>query len=308
MESRHFDFDIGDLREEQQSLDKLIDSLLNFSSSSSANVDLQKRRGNILSPVPVNKGRGRPPKSTNTAPASPSLVNRDQKPSLDTIIECLNKLNAQNKRLLDCVDVISENIKKKENASPEDSTQVLPQNTEQEVLANVNDRLEKIEQNINATTLVCSGPAITDMLKPSNEGESPNLERLKGEVCNAVCGENVTGIDVGNLQLSLFGRNRKCIRLQCANSTSKLHLLKQARERRPQGIYVNEFLTAAKLKILFSLRQLRKQHPEKIKSVFSRKGNILYTLQNSNQVHSATSVSELTNIFGSGSPETLHAS
>ena len=307
MENRHFDFSFGDLHEEQNAVDKLIDSLLCYNASSISGSNLQKKNLDILSPVPVNKGRGRPPKVTKATPASPSPVNREQKPSLEAVIECLNKINAQNKKLLHCVEVLSDKIKKEENATSEISVKKVSADKQNE-LDSVNDRLEKIEQNLNATTLVCSGPAVADLLKPTTSGDTPNLERLKGDICRAVCGENITSVDVGNLQLSLYGRNKKCIRLHCTNSTSKLQLLKQARERRPQGIYVNEFLTTAKLKIFHCLRQLRKQHPEKIKSIFTRKGNILYTLQNSNQVFHASAISDLSNIIDSRSSEIPHVS
>ena len=61
---------------------------------------------------------------------------------------------------------------------------------------------------------------------------------------------------------------------------------------------MSEFLTASKLKIFHDLRALKKQHPQKIKSIFTRGGNILYTLQDSNRVHQALSLGDLTNIIG----------
>ena len=94
-------------------------------------------------------------------------------------------------------------------------------------------------------------------------------------------------------------KTKKCVKINCQNPVSKLHLLKQARIRKPEGLFVSEFLTAAKLKVFHNLRALKKQHPQKIKSVFTRGGNILYTLQNSNQVYQASSLNDLTNILGS---------
>ena len=213
MASSHVDFNIGDLREEQQTIDKLIDSLLTFNPSSPANNAQGKKsdnNSNILSPAPANRGRGRPPKVTRITPASPSPVDCEQRPSLETVIECLNKLNGQNKRLLDFVEVLSANVKSNsQNNTREVPAENLSTPIQQNVIDGVNGRLEKIEQNLNENTLVCSGPAIADLLKPSSTGDSPNLEQLKGEVCRSVCGEDVTSIDVGNLQLSLYGRNKK---------------------------------------------------------------------------------------------------
>ena len=67
---------------------------------------------------------------------------------------------------------------------------------------------------------------------------------------------------------------------------------------------MSEFLTAAKLKILHYLRQLKEQHPDKIEYIFTRIRNILHKLQDSGQVFHAASFDDLTNIVGSGSSET----
>ena len=99
-----------------------------------------------------------------------------------------------------------------------------------------------------------------------------------------------------DLQVSLYGRERKCLRLSCTNPVSKIHLLKQARRKKPNGIYINEFLTSSRLNIYKNLRQLKALHPDKIKSVFTRNGNIFYTLSNSNQVTQVSSLAELNNI------------
>ena len=72
MGSRHDDFSLDDLHENQRAIDGIIDSLLNFIPSSAASTDNQKRRnsvGNVAvgvssvpsnSPSQVKKTRGRP--------------------------------------------------------------------------------------------------------------------------------------------------------------------------------------------------------------------------------------------------------
>ena len=136
------------------------------------------------------------------------------------------------------------------------------------------------------------------MLVESTAGETTNLERLKGKVCEAVCGDEITGIDVKDLQVSLYGREKKALRLSCTNPVSKIHLLKQARRKKPNGIYVNEFLTTSRLNVYKNLRQLKALHPEKIKSVFTRNGNIFYALKDTNQVTQVSSLADLNNIVG----------
>ena len=128
--------------------------------------------------------------------------------------------------------------------------------------------------------------------------------REVGKVFEAVCGDEVTSIDVRDLQVSLYGRDKKSIRLSCTNPVSKIHLLRQARRKKPDGLFVNEFLTSTKLKIYRNLRQLKNLHPDKIKAVFTRNGNIFYTPSESTQgIH----VSALTDLNSIVSPEIAEA-
>ena len=150
---------------------------------------------------------------------------------------------------------------------------------------------------------MCRGTTVDDLINATSSRESPNLERLKGEICRIACGDDVTGIDITNMRVSVFGREKKCIKINCANSTSKLHLLKQTRARKPQGFYISEFLTPNKLKIFHNLRNLKKQHPQKIKSVFTRGGNIIYTHHNSDRLFQVNCLDDLINIVRPEPPE-----
>ena len=145
---------------------------------------------------------------------------------------------------------------------------------------------------------MCRGAVVDDLIGSSSSRESPNLERLKGEICKIACGDDVTGIDIINMRVSVFGRDKKCVKINCANSASKLHLLKQTRARKPQGFYVSEFLTPGKLKLFHNLRNLKKQHPRKIKSVFTKGGNVLYTLHSSDRLFQVNCLNDLSNIVG----------
>ena len=73
--------------------------------------------------------------------------------------------------------------------------------------------------------------------------------------------------------------------------------LKTSETEKNSGIFVNEFLTNAKLKIYKNLRNLKAQHPNKIKAVFTRNGNVLYTLHDANQVIHASSLDDLSGII-----------
>ena len=265
------------------------------------------RRDSGVSSSPVQgkgKGPGRPKRNLSTKPPSSPSTPLAENSSLSAVIQCINKLNEQNKRLLDFVEVVTEKVNKCPTAALEQSEVSSDINgvtavQQQQSIANVSERLEKIEQNININTLVCRGSAIDELITSSSSSrESPNLERLKGEICRIACGEDVTGIDITNMRVSVFGREKKCVKINCANSTSKLHILKQTRARKPQGFYVSEFLTHSKLKIFYNLRNLKKQHPQKIKSVFTRSGNIHYTLHNSDRVLQVNCLNDLSSIVG----------
>ena len=251
----------------------------------------------------VRKGGGHPPK---VPPSSPVPSVSAQKISLETIVECLNKINEQNKALLNIVEVLSnkvENNASAENAAISQGANSVPME-QNSVLKVVNNRLNKIEQNLNSNTLICRGPSVENLINESVSGESTNLELIKGKVCAAVCGGEVTGVNVWDLQLSVYGRDKKCIRLTCANLVSKIYLLKHARQKKPSGIFVNEFLTNAKLKIYKNLRNLKAQHPNKIKAVFTTNRNVLYTLHDVNQLIHASSLDNLSGIICPEVPST----
>ena len=171
----------------------------------------------------------------------------------------------------------------------------------------ISDRLEKIEQNLNSNVLICRGPGIAELIDRTKIGSSVNYEGLKGNLCRAICGDDVTEIDIRNLQVSLFGREKKSVKIDCGNSLSKLHIVRQAKRKKPLQIYVSEFLTKSKLSVFQNLRNLKRLHPEKISSVYTKEGNIFYRLQGADRAILVKSVQEIENIFG-GIPSTAEAS
>ena len=310
MDSRHNEFSLDDLHERQRAIDVIIDSLLNFTPSSAANTVNQPKRNSIggVSSVSPNspssqgkKPRGRPPKTTVT-PSSPVTTGPNSGISLETVVQCLNKINDQNKKLLSFVEVLAEKVEKSTSDENTIITQTgsLPNTDHNSVIEGVNNRLEKIEQNLNSNTLICRGPTVEKLIVESATGESTNLGRLKGKICETVCGDEITGIDVRDLQVTVYGREKKSVRLSCTNPASKIHLLKQARKKKPNGLFINEFLTSTKFKIYKSLRQLKALHPDQIKAVFTRNGNVLYTRTDSERIFQVSSIADLNNIV---SPE-----
>ena len=133
---------------------------------------------------------------------------------------------------------------------------------------------------------------MSELISSVTTGTTTNVLSLKGDICKAVCGD-MLNVDIGNLHVGLFGKEKKSLKIECSNSSTKIHLLKQARIRRPSGVYLSEFLTPTKHSIFYNLRQLRKQHPDKFKSVFTRGGNIFYRLNNSDRLYQVSSLDDL---------------
>ena len=299
MASNRVGISFQEIQSEQESIDKLIDSLLNTDHATSSYGSISARNKEINTPV-SKRGRGRPAKSSVNSSSSPAPRAADNKLSLDSIVECLQKLNSQNQKLLQYVQTLSENVNNGRCNCDEAGVRSLNTNeiNDRELIdVGISNRLEKIEQNLNSNVLICKGPEVSELIKQVKTGSSVNYEGLKGNLCKAICGDEVREIDIRNLRVSLFGYGGKSIKVDCANSSSKLHILKQARLKKPIGIYASEFLTKSKLQIIRNLRNLRKLHPSKIKSVYTREGNIFYRLEGLDRAVMVKSNREIENIF-----------
>ena len=309
MDGRYADGTLDTIREEQQNIDRIVDALLDSSLPAPA-INLQQKNETSVSgsrsPANIstrNKTRQVAEAKSRKPPASPSSplpVFSANKQSFESLVNCLMKLNDQNKRLISFVENIAKSAESNNSVNTvdvgtnEENIQVTP--AQKALIDGVSDRLDKIEQNLNSNTLICRGAAVSDLITAATTESTTNLNSLKGEVCKSVCGDDVVNIDIANLRVGLFGREKKSLKVVCSNSATKLHLLKQARIRRPTGLFLSEFLTPAKHSIFYNLRQLRKQHPEKFKSVFTRGGNIFYRLSDSDRVYQISTLADLQKI------------
>ena len=211
MDGRYADVTLENILEEQLSIDKLVDALLESSLAPPAS-DLQQKNdlsvSGSRSPAPVstrNKARQSTQAKTRCPPVSPSSplpVSAANKNSFESVVNCIIKLNEQNKRLLSFVENVAKSVESSKTVNPvvaepnEESNQAT---TQKSLIDGVSDRLDKIEQNLNSNTLICRGPAVSDLIARTTVGSSTNLIGLKGDLCKTVCEDDVINIDSANL-------------------------------------------------------------------------------------------------------------
>ena len=69
-----------------------------------------------------------------------------------------------------------------------------------------------------------------------------------------------------------------------------------ARLKKPNDLFLSEFLTQRRNKMFYSLRTLKVKFPNKIKAVYTRDGNLFYKLSEADdfkRVRSPTEITEL---------------
>ena len=84
-----------------------------------------------------------------------------------------------------------------------------------------------------------------------------NLNQIKTELCNKICGESVSEISVDSFSLHLHGKDKNMLKIECVNTYTRNFLIKKARNRIPRGIYVIEFLPSDKVPMYRNLHKLR---------------------------------------------------
>ena len=145
-------------------------------------------------------------------------------------------------------------------------------------LSVMNDRLDNAESSERKDMLIMSGVSVPQYTE----------------------GENARGLVLGTIKqkmklefksddfLEVFRLGKKpvaqqpdkrSILMRLRNSEIKENLLGAARKVKPEGLYFNENLTATRSNILYTLRQAKRFHPEKISTCGSTNGRVYVMLQ-----------------------------
>ena len=122
--------------------------------------------------------------------------------------------------------------------------------------------------------MICRGPSVSELISSLTESGITDLEKVKGQLCMKICGADITKISVQSIGVSIFGKNRASLKIECNNISVKRHLLEQVKIKKPRGIYVVEYLAPDKRKIYNSLFNLKKRYPAVIKFIYIRGGVI----------------------------------
>ena len=288
MSGSHVSLPALDIEREQKVIDSLITSLQQYKPTRKNTRDLNCAASTTPKSAPTKAGRGRPLRNKEV-PSSPVVPVDDDlsENSIELVIECLNKLNSQNQKLFNLVTELDSKVQEQnktietlhtkiascaeKSPSPSDSSSSPPVN---ELFSTVVKRVNKIEENINSHLLLCRGPAVINKIADSKVNGVVDLDKVKAEVCAEVCGETVSRISVLALGVTIYGKNKNLLRIECASVNVRNHLLEQARKRKPAGIYLVEFLSPERLKLHQRVNELKREFPNSIRAVYIRRGDI----------------------------------
>ena len=175
----------------------------------------------------------------------------------------------------------------------QDVPPLLSPSPSQSVLSRVVERVDKIENNINSHMLLCRGPTVPSKLTTILENGLPNVEQIKADLCTEIFEQNVSKISVDSFDVSLYGRNRNLLKIECRSTGIRDYIIEQPRLRKPKDIYIVDFLSSdgvnslscydarqpsinqsilssEKLQIYQHLNNLRKRFPDQITALFTR--------------------------------------
>ena len=277
---------IMDVEREEKEIDGLIEFLLQYQPTPKLN----KLPESPVTRTPnennskLTKGPGRPPKKRNIveiSQLSPVAESREagiKQSTFEVVIECLQKLNNRNKVLSNRVVELDSQLLAQDKKIEELSAKIASvskdsESTDSREITKVTDRVKKLENevlkgNIHSHFLLCRGPKVVSKIQDSTESGVVNMNQIKAKLCSEICEDSVSEISVDSLSLNLHGKDNNMLKIECININTRKFLIKQARIRKPHGIYVVEFLPYDKVRIYRSLHNLRKEkHTRKIRSI-----------------------------------------
>ena len=295
------ELDLDDLKNEQSKIDSVLNYLMNFK--------CQKRK--VGRPKKTTRGRGKQTASTSRQESSNSpgleVGNDNSLHEMDSInpsllIDYLTSVNDFNKKLLKGISALSkkyddlaDRVRQVSEPSPgteEDTPPPPPAPTNVnnvQVDSNLETRIDAIEQRENANFLLCSGSVIKDVIEGPSEVFKDNIISKIKESLPELSDREI-------VRVTPFGSKKSHVKVECASFKEKKKILILARQKKPTNLYFSELLTQYRSKMFYSLRSLKAKFPNKIKSVYTRDGNLFYKLSEADDFRKIRSPTEITEL------------
>lgn len=144
--------------------------------------------------------------------------------------------------------------------------------------ADLSERLDEVENYERRDTLILSGEGVPHAETGENAKErvkSIIKEKLKCELGND---DLVAAYRIGKKPLSQQPDKRNLM-VKFRQRNVRDDILQAGRTVKPQGLYVNENLTASRSKILFALRRAKRFYPERVAACGSSDGRVFVWLK-----------------------------
>ena len=279
-------FNLESLRQEQITIDKTLNYLMNFN--------------------PNKRKTGRPTKNSNktssSASASSDTANIDDIPdtvsenlkSITSIndlhagmlLDYLKKIHCMNKKLFIGFERLTKTCNDLKNAQVIHNDQVVsdasdfPENkklNEQNEITSFQIKLDDLEQRHNSNIILCTGETVTNLVNNDNLDIKSEINQKLKCIDSSFESGSVSSI-------SRFGKNKNTLKITFRDIHSKKRVLQEARKKKLHNILFSEFLTSYRNKVFYQARALKRTHPNLLSAVYVRNGNIYYKL-NGNSEH-----------------------
>jgi len=141
--------------------------------------------------------------------------------------------------------------------------------------------LDRIEQASHERKLILGGEALVSFLEKSKEDLRDSSESFL---------EKVVGVDVRNINILHVARlghhnkekpDRRPLLIEVDDTFSKSMIFRKVIDKKQKSLYVSEFLTKRRKKILESLLSLKRSNPTKIHRVYSKHGSVCILMADS---------------------------
>ena len=301
------EFDIENLRSEQDKTDNILHFLLNF--------NCQKRKPGRPKASESNINYDKVPPSVKDSLRTVTNINELHG---GVLLDYLTKINKFNKTLLDALNQLNNkysillnklessnntpNVIVTSPSSPKPSLNNSEATDKIKALSDENkdlqQKIDSLDQRILSSTVLCSGNKVDEIIS-STEADNDKINKVFDQITGLAPG--VVNSDIQNI--SIIGKDKKHFKIVCNNINIKNKILSEARHKKLDNIYFSEFLTPLRNKLFYELRQIKRKYPDKVKSIYTRNGNIFYKLVNDDNqklIRSMENITELT-IFLSSS-------